>query len=151
MPSLLHSLQEMELLYQYKIVKQTWKIWPQGEYSALKHLPRMSEQRTSGGFSTEMSQFWRLSSIRLCVAVFLQTFWFKSELNSGIWKHSSRGNWLASVVATRVLFCCWIRRYFLNDHFKWFYTFICSEPEVKAGSFSSEAPPNFLFVCWLEA
>lgn len=34
-------------------------------------------------------------------AIFLQTFWFNSELNRGIPKHSSRGTHSASVVASR--------------------------------------------------
>lgn len=34
------------------------------------------------------------------VAIFLQTFWFNSELKSGIPKHNSRGTQSASVVAT---------------------------------------------------
>lgn len=37
---------------------------------------------------------------RPCVAIFLQTFRFNSELNNGIPKHSSRGTQSASVVAT---------------------------------------------------
>lgn len=38
---------------------------------------------------------------RPCVAIFLQTFRFNSELNSGIPKHSSRGTQSASAVATK--------------------------------------------------
>ena len=37
---------------------------------------------------------------RPCVAIFLQTFWFNSELNSGIPKHNSRGTQSASAAAT---------------------------------------------------
>lgn len=35
------------------------------------------------------------------MAIFLQTFWFNSELNSGIPKHNSRGTQSASAVATK--------------------------------------------------
>lgn len=144
----------MELPCQHKMIKRTWKTdFGVNIQCWSTFLDEWTKVRTGRQFFTGMEVLKASFSAKVVCSSFPTNFC--SYFRAKPWDFKAR------LKKKPVGLCCDNIRFlfvddylscFLNDHIRWFCTFICSEPEVKSGSpFSLEVPPNFLFAGWLEA